>query len=265
MNWERLTSPDFEQAVKDCEGVCVLPIGVVEKHGDHLPLGQDTLYIHRVCTLAAEEEKAVVFPFYYFGQIAEAKHVPGTICVRSDFVLPLLENMCDEISRNGFKKILIVNGHGGNISMLNYFLLTLLDKPKDYMVFVSGFFRDEAVVKASEAKVDGHGGEGETCGLMYLFPELVKLERFADYGSKPTGRYQPYYDKGLETGIWWYAQVPEHLLGEKVGFTKEKGEVFVKSRVKRIAEQVKFLKTEEKIPELYREYLERSKKPANRT
>jgi creatinine amidohydrolase len=62
MNWEHLTSPEFAAAVETSGGVCLVPLGVIEKHGDHLPLGQDVIYIHDVCSLAAEREPAVVSP-----------------------------------------------------------------------------------------------------------------------------------------------------------------------------------------------------------
>jgi len=89
MNWELITSPEFEQAVDECGGVCILPLGVLEKHGDHLPLGQDAIYSHRIATLAAEQEPAMVFPQFYLSQILEAKMVPGTITLGEDLIIPL--------------------------------------------------------------------------------------------------------------------------------------------------------------------------------
>ena len=102
MNWEKLTAREFEQGVKDCEGVCLLPIGVLERHGDHLPLGQDVITIHEQCVRAAELEPAMVFPFYFLGKIAEGRHLPGTIALKCELLIPVLENICDEISRNGW-------------------------------------------------------------------------------------------------------------------------------------------------------------------
>ena len=109
MNWEELTAQAFEHAVKKSQGLCLLPIGVIEKHGDHLPLGQDTLFIHKLCSEATKIEEAVVFPFYFFGQVNEAKHQPGTVALKTELLPVILENTCDEIARNGFNKILIVN------------------------------------------------------------------------------------------------------------------------------------------------------------
>lgn len=266
MNWELLTSPEFEQGIDGCDGVCLLPIGVIEKHGDHLPLGQDAIYIHKISSLAAEKEKAMVFPMYYFGQILEAKMVPGTITLGDKLIIPLLERICDEISRNGLKKIIIVNGHGGNINMLNYFLFLLLDKQKDYMVYLSNglapqYEKDVAVV--AEANIDGHGGETETSSMLYLFPELVRLDRYADYGL-PLERDKAFVNAGLKSGVWWYANQPGHFKADETSSTKDKGITFVNAHVATIVDQIRLVKNDNSQLNLYREFLEHSKAPTNK-
>ena len=264
MNWENISSPEFAEAVETCRGVCLLPIGVVEKHGDHLPLGQDAIYIHAVCTEAAEREKAMVFPFYYFGQILEGKHVPGTIAIRGDLLVPLLENICDEIGRNGFDRIVIVNGHGGNNSMLPFFCQLMLDKRKDYMTFVSGFPPEsERTKRLLEAEVDGHAGEGETSAMLYLRPELAKPDRFPDYG-KPLGRMNAFKELGLYTGISWYSDYPGHLAASRVPFTAEKGESLVRDHVEFLIRQIRLVKEDDTPLTLYREFHERAERPENR-
>ena len=63
MNWEHLTAPDFAQAVRDTGGVCVLPIGVLEKHADHLPLGTDALLSHRFWMLSGGAQATQLLQF----------------------------------------------------------------------------------------------------------------------------------------------------------------------------------------------------------
>src|SRR5664279_38680 len=77
--WEELTAPDFVQAIHQSQGVCVLPFGIIEKHGPHLPLGTDLLDVRFAVANAVNQEYAVVFPEYYFGQIFEARQQPGTL------------------------------------------------------------------------------------------------------------------------------------------------------------------------------------------
>lgn len=117
MNWEKLTSIEFARAIKEV-GVCIIAFGVLERHGDHLPLGTDYLNGHKLVTAASEIEEAVVFPPFYFGQIYEAKCFPGTLTIKPDLLLNLVQNIFDDIARNGLKKIILYNAHGGNDAFL---------------------------------------------------------------------------------------------------------------------------------------------------
>src|SRR5689334_698828 len=109
VHWEELTAADFREGIQGSQGTCLLPFGIIEKHGPHLPLGTDLLDVRYAALHAAEQEYVVVFPEYYFGQIFEAKSQPGTIAYSSELQLELLQQTTDEMARNGCKKIIIVN------------------------------------------------------------------------------------------------------------------------------------------------------------
>src|SRR5450755_2670520 len=163
VHWEELTAADFREGVHRSQGTCLLPFGILEKHGPHLPLGTDLLDVRYAALHATEQEYAVVFPEYYFGQIAEARHEPGTVAYSRTLQLALLQETTDEMARNGCKKVLIVNGHGGNDSLLPYFAQTQLDKPHDYVVYVLGSVATPAGGPARKsAGPDQHAGESET-------------------------------------------------------------------------------------------------------
>src|ERR1700738_4371407 len=89
--WEELTAGDFRDAIGKAQGTCLLPFGILEKHGPHLPLGTDLLNVRYVSEHAAQQEYAVIFPQYYAGQIFEAKHEPGTIAYSAELQLKLLQ------------------------------------------------------------------------------------------------------------------------------------------------------------------------------
>jgi creatinine amidohydrolase len=72
--WEEMTAADFVSAIHQAQGVCLLPFGILEKHGPHMPIGTDLINARWVAQHAAAEEYAVIFPAYYFGQIDEARH-----------------------------------------------------------------------------------------------------------------------------------------------------------------------------------------------
>ena len=137
VKWEELTSDDFLDAIHKAQGICLLPFGIVEKHGPHLPLGTDLINVRYVAMRGAEQEYAVVFPEYFAGQIFEARHEPGTIAYSARLQMELLQETTDEMARNGCKKIVIVNGHGGNVHLLPFFAQAQLAAPaKDYVVYV---------------------------------------------------------------------------------------------------------------------------------
>src|SRR6201988_3695757 len=181
VHWEDLTAADFRTAIQQSQGACLLPFGILEKHAAHLPLGTDLLDVRYAALHAAEQEYAVVFPEYYFGQIFEARHEPGTIAYSTHLQLDLLQETTDEMARNGCKKVIIVNGHGGNEHLLPFFAQTQLEKPHDYVVYVlaGGRSRPGGPAKKSTG-VDYHAGENETANTMVSHPDLVHLNRAKD-------------------------------------------------------------------------------------
>ena len=116
MLWENLREEEFLPMLEQTNGVCAMAIGCMEKHGQHLPLGTDTLKGGKILELAAEREPVCVFPKMYFGDVQgvrRSKARPGKygyIGLSGELLLKLLQECCDEIGRNGFKKILLFNG-----------------------------------------------------------------------------------------------------------------------------------------------------------
>ncbi len=163
-HWEELTASDFREGIRRSQGTCLLPFGILEKHGPHLPLGTDLLDVRYAALHAADQEYAVVFPEYYFGQIFEAKHEPGTVAYSTQLQLALLQETTDEMARNGCKKVLIVNGHGGNEHLLPFFAQSQLEKPRDYMVYVLGSVEPPPGGPPHKSTaINWHAGESETC------------------------------------------------------------------------------------------------------
>src|ERR1700726_966552 len=180
VKWQELTAADFWRAIEQSKGTCLLPFGILEKHGPQLPLGTDLLNVRYASMHAAEKEYAVVFPEYYFGQIFEAKHEPGTIAYSRELQLKLLQETTDEMARNGCKKIVIVNGHGGNESLLPFFAQAQLDRPRDFVVYVLDGERSRPGGPPKKSiGIDYHAGENETSNTMVSRPDLVHLDRAA--------------------------------------------------------------------------------------
>ena len=262
--WEELTAPDFVKAIQQSQGTCLLPIGILEKHGAHLPLGNDLINVRYVSEHAAAEEYAVVFPAYYFGQIFEARQQPGTVAYSSHMQLELMQETADEMGRNGCKKIIIVNGHGGNNSLLPYFAQSQLASPHDYIVYV--FERpshDDAAgrppMKSSKYAVDFHAGEGETSRTMVSRPDLVHLDRAKSESGEDQARQ--HLPDSLYTGIWWYARFPNHYAGDGSVATKELGEFDTKAEISDLVTAIRAVKADAEGLRLQKEFNQKATHP----
>jgi len=251
VHWEELSAADFRDGIARAQGTCLLPFGILEKHGPHLPLGNDLLNVRYVALNAAQQEYAIVFPEYYFGQIFEAKHQQ----------LQLLQETTDEMARNGCKKIIIVNGHGGNNSLLPFFAQSQLETPHDYVVYVQSIARSgpgEPKHKSNPA-TDMHAGESETSVSMIARPDLVHLDRAAQESGADQARLK--LPDGLYTGIWWYARFPNHYAGEGAVASRELGEFESKNWINGIVEAIRAVKADQESLRLQNEFYERSKHP----
>jgi len=260
VKWEELTADDFRQAIQQSKGTCLLPFGILEKHGPHLPLGTDLLNVRYAALHAADQEFAVVFPEYYFGQIFEAKHEPGTVAYSMELQLKLLQETTDEMARNGCKKLILVNGHGGNEHLLPYFAQAQMASPKDYVVYVLGGARSRPGGPAKKSTgIDYHAGENETSNTLYTHPELPHIDRAArESGADQKRQALPDF---LYTGIWWYARFPNHYSGDGSVATKELGEWNVQGWISTIVEAIRAVKADDASLKTQNEFYEKSKHP----
>lgn len=261
--WEEITSPQFTRAVTLAGGVCVIPMGVIEKHGPHLPLGTDMFEARETAFRAAQKEYAIVFPPYFMGQIFEARHQAGTLAYSNDLLWKMLEETCNELSRNGLKKIILKNGHGGNSGFLQYFCQSQLASRKDYIVVLFREGNDQVngpeIKSLKKAKVDGHAGEEETSMMSVIRPDLVDEEAIKSQSGLNQNRLEklPF---GY-TGIWWYANYPNHYASDVAQPNKRLGELLLDSEASQLAVLIKYLKNNNTVEELQEEFNKRADNP----
>ena len=260
---EELTSPQFVKAVELSGGVAVIPLGIIEKHGPHLPLGTDLFEAREAACTAAKKEYAVVYPPYYVGQIFEARHQPGTIAYSSELMWKMLEETCTELARNGLKKIILVNGHGGNTSFLQYFCQSQLAGQNDYIVVLFQEGADPVYAKEiksmKKATLDGHAGEEETSMMYVIRPDLVNQEVIKSESGTNQGRLDQ-LSYGY-TGIWWYARFPNHYASDVAQPNQRLGELLITSWANQIADLIKYLKNNNTIEQLHKEFNQRAHNP----
>jgi creatinine amidohydrolase len=259
-HWDELTASDWPAALERSKGVAILPIGVLEKHGPHDPIGSDLIHVREWAARATTQEYAVVFPDYFYGQIYEARHQPGTFALPSRLLWDLLDATCEEIARNGFKKILIINGHGGNPNFLRFFIQSQLERRRDYIVYLHDPAPDPSLdakvtaLRKSDPAGDSHAGERETSTLLYLRPDLVQMDR-ATRESGANERRLALPD--LYTGIWWYASYPNHYAGEGATATRELGQLLTAARIASIVKALRTVKADDRGPALQQEFFDR--------
>ena len=261
--YEDLSATKFPGAVAKAGGVCIIPLGIMEKHGPHLPLGTDMYESREIAFSAAKKEYAVVFPPYYVGQIYEARHQPGTIAYSNELMWKMLEETCNELSRNGLKKIVLLNGHGGNSSFLQYFCQSQLAARHDYVVVLFREGNDpvngKEIESLKKAKLDGHAGEEETSMMYFINPSFVdqdalKLESGLDQNrlaALPFGY----------AGIWWYAKYPNHFASDINTPNRRLGELLIESSAGQLAELIKYLKKDNGVLQLQEEFYRRADNP----
>jgi creatinine amidohydrolase len=260
-NWEELTGPDFVKAIQQAKGVCLLPFGIIEKHGPAGPMGTDLLNVRYAAFEAVKQEYAIVFPEYYFGQIFEAKHQPGTIAYSTHLQLELLQETTNEMARNGCTKVVVISGHGGNTNLIQFFAQTQLETPKDWVLYaiMNAGQGGAGVPGPSKPGADGHAGEAEISNVMAHRPDLVHPDRAPQESGADLKRLD--LPTGVYTGIWWYASFPNHYQGDAAGANAARGTALMQARTNGIANAIRAIKADTAGPRLQKEFFEASKHP----
>ena len=281
MKWENLTSPEFDEAIEKSEGLCIIPLGCLERHGEHLAVGCDGYSASHIANLAAEKEDAVVFPVcHWFGEVIpnhsndsdmlKEKQLRGYISIKPQTLLTMLEELCDEIHRNGFNKILIVNGHGGNRPWLDLFTRSMLYKKRDYAVMWTNlntvgngdafynkiladkerfsYLTEEDMSTLKRFNETGFGGGhadfAETAVLMGLDKNLVRPEKFYQEGLS-VHRFDHFSKNFINFGGAWMADFPKAFSGfASTGCTETIGKAFCEIMADCLIEKIKVIKAD---------------------
>ncbi len=250
MQWELLTAPRLLKARDDSGGVAVLPIGSLEKHSEHLPTGIDTIAVHRKCVAAAEREPAVVLPPLFYTNVIEMKNNIGAVPLDTMVLFRMVENILDEVARNGFRKIILVSGHGGNRYWLPLLMQHLADKDKDYAAYLARPQMSDAGRKAlaelRESDVpELHAGEMESSVALYLVPDACDMGALPESpGTTRKGTDVPAY-----TPIEWYSFFPDAYAGDARPASAEKGKRAFELAVEALAEVIRAVKVDESVLE----------------
>lgn len=193
MRWQDLTWPQIGALDRD-RTIVVLPVGSVEQHGRHMPTGTDTYLADAVSSAAAElaDVEVAILPSPWYGLSAHHMHFPGSITLSADTMMAMISDIVASVVAHGFRRIAIVNGHGGNSGVIDVLASTLghrfYGQARIACLTYFTLARD-AIMAARESR---HGGMGHACEfetslMLRLHPDLVRQERavvrYPDPGS----------------------------------------------------------------------------------
>ncbi len=159
----------------------ILPIGSTEQHGRHLPLGTDTLVPLELARRLAERTGVLVAPPLPYGMSLHHLGFPGSLSLRPETLAHVLQDLLRSLYRHGFRRVFLLNGHGGNVAPVQVALANLMTDLPDLAAKVRHWWREPAVNDLLQAALDlpgvGHADASETAPLLALRPDLVQLER----------------------------------------------------------------------------------------
>jgi creatinine amidohydrolase len=180
---ERMTWPEVEEAIAESKGIALIPVGAVEEHGPHLPLGTDSIETYEIGLRAARQAKVVITPLIWFGNSRSFMDFPGTIAITPETLKMYTRDVLLSLIRHGFTRPIILDGHGGNYGILDVLIEDVMLE-RGVKTFHVRSWELATLPKPKEIPVyDGHGGSSETSVMLYLCPSDVNKEHFID--SKP--------------------------------------------------------------------------------
>ncbi|EQB37950.1 hypothetical protein M948_05115 [Virgibacillus sp. CM-4] len=222
--------------------IAILPIGAVEAHGPHLPLGTDNFLAERLSQKLAERVKAFVLPTLPYGQIWSLRNFPGSINVSNNSLISFLVDIGESLYKQGFRTFAMVNGHLGNQTALKEAARVLYESCPEMRVFY--FFYPGMNKAAAEVRENNsthntyfHACEIETSYMLYLAPEFVDMDKaLTDIPNIPM--------HADSTPTPWEEFTETAVLGDASLATKEKGEYIIETALENMVKIIEAFKVE---------------------
>jgi len=225
--WNELTWPEAEQRFQQVD-TALLPVGSIEQHGPHLPLGTDAFdasYLAERIAEACSDPKPLVLPLIPYGVSYEHDEFKGTVSIGTEALSRLVYEIGMSVARNGIKKLVIINGHGGNAPALNFAAQMITRDARIFACVDTGETSDVDIYAIIETPNDIHAGEIETSTSLAVRPYLVKMDQAAKKIPKFSNRYLNFTSR---RNIPWYVYTKRlsqtGVIGDPTRASAEKGE-----------------------------------------
>lgn len=244
--------------------VAVLPVATYEDHGPHLPVDTDVVLCSGICerAVARVPSEAVLAPPVPHGYSPHHMDFHGTLTIEWDTFIRYVKDVCCSLAHHGFKRILVVNGHGSNTSPLDMSARLTVIEYESRVLCASVNHWDVRQAKTEGAKLrdsdyggTSHAGEYETSLYLALKPDLVEMDKAVDERSPMS----PSFKTDLLAGAhpegsvarlipYWSAQTASGVMGDATKATVEKGEKFLEAAVAGLVELIQELKAQPILP-----------------
>jgi creatinine amidohydrolase/Fe(II)-dependent formamide hydrolase-like protein/7-cyano-7-deazaguanine synthase in queuosine biosynthesis len=225
--WGELTWRQARTRIKKMD-VALLPVGAIEQHGPHLPLDTDAFdadYLARRVAEACSDPKPLVLPPISYGVSYHHADFTGTVSISNDTLAKMIYEIGMSVSRNGIRKLVMINGHGGNSPALNYAAQMINRDARIFVCVDTGETSDVDIDKIVETPNDVHAGEIETSTGLAVRPQLVQMDQAKKQIPKFSSRYLDFSSK---RGVLWYAYTrkisPSGVMGDPTKASAAKGE-----------------------------------------
>ena len=225
--WQELSWPEAEKRLEQVD-VALLPVGAVEQHGPHLPLDTDAFdaeYLAVRVAKACSEPKPLVLPAIAYGVSYHHQDFPGTLSIRNETLAQMVYEIGMDAARNGIRKLVVINGHGGNGPALKFPAQMTNRDARIFVCVDSGETSDVDIYGLVETPNDVHAGEIETSTALAVRPQLVRMDLAVREVPAFSNRYLDFTSK---RGISWYAYTrrisASGIMGDPTAATAEKGE-----------------------------------------
>ena len=173
-----MTSPEVEALLEKTDMV-IIPVGSLEQHGGHLPIGTDFINGVERCKLIAQERDILVAPILMAGQSPYHMGFAGSIALKAETIIQVHLEAVESLIRHGFRRFIIMNAHGGNRAITTL----LVDQINQTTAGVAVAFEEsvrpfkEPSTEPPSTVLDRHAGTPETSNSLYLMPDLVQLDK----------------------------------------------------------------------------------------
>ena len=240
-----LTWPEAQVRLKEVD-VALLPVGSLEQHGPHLPLDTDSFdafHLAKEVASACSDPKPIVLPLVPYGVSYHHADFSGTLTITPQTLSQLVYDVGMSVAKNGITKLVIINGHGGNIPALQFAAQMINRDAHIFTCVETGETSEKDLLALTETPNDVHAGEIETSTTLAVRPHMVRHDKKKKFIPRFSSRYMNFSSK---RSVDWYARIakisPTGVLGDPTKASREKGEKMWALMIKHVVEFVEDLK-----------------------